>query len=114
MGYTLVLPNVSDPENPSDLDRQVRCISYLSKHLSDFVHIPPWLKSEVLPIRYPPGSEYPGIGLYVPEGVDHNVDQIPDPDIVEARLNAFLTEIGMKRLLVLAEDETLNWESVRK
>jgi len=110
-GDTLVIPNLNLPAWDLNFDEQTRCLSHLIKHLSDFCDLPQGLKARLTAVEYL-GGPYPGISLYVMDEVEIDVKSIPSPLFLEAKLNAYIQEVGKQRLLALANKETVTWQNV--
>jgi len=98
-----------------NLDEQVRCLSYLSRHLQDFAYMPKGLTTGLTPVSYPcPDHPYPAILLYEEDGCHVEVKDIPNPWDLEEALGHYINTIGRERLLSLSADENLTWQDVLK
>ena len=94
-------------------DDQVRCLSYIAKHLGDFVQTPKGVRFDVIPVSYI-GEPTPVIGIYSTLDSKSNLD-VDGERIslsIEAQLSKYIKSIGIPQLLKLSAEETLTWRDV--
>ena len=113
--YTLIEPEIIPRIGISEDDR-VRILSCLIRHLSKIgsAVLPVGVKAEVIPVRFHHvGRPYPCIALYEDSDSDIKRNLLSDdPYRIEGHLEAFISKMGMKRLLELSTEETVSWKDI--
>ena len=101
------------PESPisRDADAEVRCLSYLMRRISQLMPIPEGVFFELIPAQYL-GGPYPCIGLYTHRFVDTDQSLCRLSFVIGGRLEQFVQDIGIERLLVLSAEEDVCWKDV--
>lgn len=120
-GETLVIPDLMYVHKEWDLsyDEQVKCLSYLIRHLSNFCAMPQGLKARVTSVpsitwsvRASASEGYPGISLYAEDDADIDVNTAPNPLDLEEKLDLWIRETGKQQLLQLSAEKTRTWQDV--
>ena len=62
-GYGLVDPGLDARHAGLDFDDEVRCLSYLIKHMNDFMTLPEGVKFEVIAAQYTGGHTLPLVSI---------------------------------------------------
>lgn len=115
-GYALVDPGLAAPwcELSTNYDAQVRCLAYLIRKIPEFFPLPEDIKFEVIPCEYL-GGPHPAIGMYSERWKaerDSSEDLTVSSLHMGDRLEAFIAEIGVERLVELSSAEEGRWQDI--
>lgn len=107
----MIDPGLGLPELGLTDDEQVRCLAYLMRNIRTLAAVPPGVGFEIIPAEYL-GGPYPAIGLFTHPHQEAVGDLSPLVSTITDRLQTYIAEIGVQRLLDLSGSEPLRWEKI--
>ena len=111
-GYFIVCPDIVTPVwYGLDVETLTRCLSYLIKHLDRFGPIPDGLSFGIGPAQYM-GQSWPGIAMFRETNTSTTQQLNWLTFDLEDRMNAYIQDIGVDKLVELSAGETMSWAKV--